>query len=236
MLVLILAFIVSILPPEVPPQSSRSVVERSYTLGAPSDIAVGESAARVRGYELTTRFYFVYVAENSVRMSAGMTATDVAAGREFRIVGRRIIDGVSYEVAVVREFPDSSMSALLVAPDGTIYNHYVGRTMYGTWVEAMPKVKFQPETLTLRREKRETATRSGATVNFEMIYSGQDGASIRFDYREYTADDLARPAFSQTLTYPKSVKAFRFRDLAFEVNALADDHITLTVTSDRPAP
>lgn len=232
MLALILAFIVAVLPPDIPAPTTRAVVERNYSVGVPASIGVGEAAVRVRGYDLQTSFSFVYVADNSVRMSAGMTATDVPRGREFRVIGRRLIDGALYDVAAVREFPDGSVSAILVGPDGSIYSHYIGRTVYGTWVEVIPKVKFQPETLVIHREKRETSTRSGATINYEIIYSGQDGSSIRFDYREYTADDLARPAFSQTLTYPKTVKSFRFRSLAFAVDQVADDHLVLTVVSD----
>lgn len=72
--------------------------------------------------------------------------------------------------------------------------------------------------------------------NFEIIFSGQDASAIRLQYREYTADNMARQAFSQDLTYPREATTIRFRDFSMEVLALTADELTVRVLSEPPLP
>lgn len=51
----------------------------------------------------------------------------------------------------------------------------------------------------LREEIVESATRGEGT--FEILYQGVGGGVLRLAYREYTGDELARPAFAQEVTY-----------------------------------
>jgi hypothetical protein len=74
----------------------------------------------------------------------------------------------------------------------------------------------------------------GGESNFDLTYSGQDGTSIRFQYREYTADNLARDAFSQDLTYPRDSEVIRFRDYEMRVVELTPDSITVIVLAEPP--
>lgn len=51
----------------------------------------------------------------------------------------------------------------------------------------------------LQEEVAETAMRG--VGSYELLYQGVGGGVLRLTYREYTGDDLARPAFSQDVTY-----------------------------------
>jgi hypothetical protein len=51
-------------------------------------------------------------------------------------------------------------------------------------------------------------------------------------YREYTPDNLARPAFYQNLTYPKDSSYVRFKQLKIKVNAVTNELIKYIVEED----
>ncbi len=76
--------------------------------------------------------------------------------------------------------------------------------------------------------------RQSGESNFEILYSGRDGGALRFQYREYTSDNMARDAFSQALTYPSDATTIRFRDYVMEVNSVDADSITVTITAEPP--
>ena len=62
----------------------------------------------------------------------------------------------------------------------------------------------------------------------ELIYSGVNGDTLRVGYREY-ADNFARPAFSQDLTYPLAEEGpttIRFRAAEIEVLEAGASEIT----------
>ena len=69
-------------------------------------------------------------------------------------------------------------------------------------------------------------------VNFELIYTGTDNTSLFMTYREYTPDNLARPAFFQNLVYPANSDTIRFRDIKIKVHDKANSQIVYTVTED----
>jgi hypothetical protein len=67
----------------------------------------------------------------------------------------------------------------------------------------------------------------------ELVYSGIDGDTLRISYREY-ADNLARPAFAQDLTYPidsTGPTMIRFQAVQIEVIAANASEITYRVLS-----
>jgi len=67
---------------------------------------------------------------------------------------------------------------------------------------------------------------------YELIYQGRDENVVRIAYREYT-DNLARPAFSQDLSYTleESITDVRFRDVALTIHEANNNEITYVVES-----
>lgn len=66
----------------------------------------------------------------------------------------------------------------------------------------------------------------------EIVYSGRTDNQINLLYREYSKDDLARPAFFQNLTYSSSEKFLRFRNFRIEVYAATNEAIEFAVVED----
>lgn len=67
---------------------------------------------------------------------------------------------------------------------------------------------------------------------YELIYQGRNENVVRIAYREYT-DNLARPAYSQDLSYTleQSVTDVRFRDVALTIHEANNNEITYVVES-----
>jgi hypothetical protein len=68
--------------------------------------------------------------------------------------------------------------------------------------------------------------------NFELVYGGTDGKSFTLTYREYSPEDLIRPAFTQNLTYENGSTAVRFRNTRLSIQEVTAEKITYSVISD----
>lgn len=76
------------------------------------------------------------------------------------------------------------------------------------------------------------STICNATISFELIFSGKNDVSLNTTYREYTANDLARPAFFQNLTYQPNAKQIRFKNFVIQIHSVTNEQITYTVLED----
>lgn len=73
---------------------------------------------------------------------------------------------------------------------------------------------------------------------YELIYQGVNNGVVRIAYREFT-ENLARPAFSQDLTYTVAAGGntpARFRDVEMVIHAADNTRIEYTVTSGFAGP
>lgn len=149
--------------------------------------------------------------------------------QEYPIVGERTIDGQRLRLAQIDE-----QHFFQVHDDGTPRNKGMSRTPMGIWVEVMPDLVFEPADITFLPVVKTDETAIAAGENYEIIFTGRDESSLRFQYREYTSEDMARPAFSQDLTYPATSSTIRFRGLTIEVQRVGNDDLTYRVVSRTP--
>jgi hypothetical protein len=152
---------------------------------------------------------------------------DIAKDSTATVVGTTTRDGKVFRVITV---PASAASALrfLLTDEGTFEGsaiNFMGERMGFNYTPDPPDLHFVSKTLTQRD------TTKGWT-NFELVYSGASKDSINLLYREYTPDDLAKPAFTQTLTYDRSSSAIRFRDLQIEVLGASNESMRFVVKAD----
>ena len=70
----------------------------------------------------------------------------------------------------------------------------------------------------------------------ELVYSGVTRDSIRLHYREYTQQDMARPAFSQDVTYERDATTIRFRNILIKVIQASGEQIRFVVLEDGYPP
>lgn len=80
-------------------------------------------------------------------------------------------------------------------------------------------------------QKSEQASQGG--WRRELIFLGIDGTTLRVGYREYDGD-LARPAFSEDLTYPirgDGTSVIRYKNLTIDVMKATGDMIQFTIVN-----
>lgn len=56
--------------------------------------------------------------------------------------------------------------------------------------------------------------------------------SLNATYKEYSYNDLARPAFFQNLTYQVDAKQIRFKNFLIQIHDVTNEQITYTVLKD----
>ena len=69
-------------------------------------------------------------------------------------------------------------------------------------------------------------------LNYEILYSGVLDQTIRFNYREFTSNDIARPAFYQELYYDKGQEFIQFKDTKIKILNISNENIDFIVIED----
>lgn len=204
----------------------------NYELGAEKSSYVGESMLRVKdSVEITRTFQadgmHLVATQDFTMQLPPFTSVGVLKSERIVVVGTTERDGRTYRVV---RLPGAAASMLRFLIDesgafeGSAINH-MGNRM-GFSYEATPaNVRLVPA-------EGQSFSSSAVTANFELVYTGADEDSIRVMYREYTDDNMARPAFSQDLVYAKSDEIIRFRRIRLSVSEASNERIVFSVLED----
>lgn len=215
--------------PRTPPVvSSEQIVERSYKLGKEQVAFVGGVVARVKDYrvEKTARQGSMHASRDFslfypiLGPTAQVKTTDVIP-----IVGTTERDGQTYRLISLPRVP---LVKLLITDDGRLEGSGIGlgnARMGYNYSTNPPDVIFQPDTST-------STVSSAGYLNFELVYSGVTKDSIRLLYREYTQQDLVRPAFSQDVVYERDASTIRFKNILMRVLQATGEQIRYVVLED----
>lgn len=215
-----------------PSSSSQQRIERNYSLGTPARVYVGEAIVRVKDFWETTTVSTELASDRagSLRIPPLFTI-ELEAGHRARVTGTTEKDGQTFRLVQLSD-PKAAALWFLINEDGTFEGsavNQIGQRMGFTYMPEPSAMKFSA------REFVRTDRAKGWT-NFEIVYSGATKDTINLLYREYTQDDLARPAFTQALTYDRSSPELRFRQVLIEVLALDNQSIEYVVREDGLAP
>ena len=132
-------------------------------------------------------------------------------------------------------YPGATLFAMI--KDGEFANHCC--VLNGRQVAefgSLHKFTIEPEDVRFKLEEKKEVDATKGFLNFEIVYSGMDDNGLKFLYREYTKDDLAKPAFYQELTYPSKAKQFRFRKIKVEIEEATSEKIRYKVLEDGMGP
>lgn len=221
----------------ISPSSQSSVIsDRNYEIGELKSVFVGDALVRVKGYTETTYGFSVLTANEGMTITLGIGngqayVGSVTKGQELLVKGERFIDGRRYFIAVSPTLSGDNGFHLQVDESGHVYP----RILDGDgpeYFEALPAlaynpiVQVSPASATFTPVARTIATLGPGDENYEIVFNGIDGQSMRFLYREYTPGDLARPSFFQELTYPLSSKSIRFKQLSIAVQDVNAESIS----------
>lgn len=205
---------------------TRQVRDANYQVGVERTVVVGDAIIRVRDFAETVTETASMEANENFQISGGVVTIPIARGERLPVFGQRDVDGVAYTVVRKGEF------GIQVAPDGSVGPGVINGL--GTDIQVVMAYRFSTSSPTARF-RRVVDTRSQRTPtgsNFEIVFNGIDGQAMRFQYREYTANDMARPAFFQELSYPLGTRTLRFREMVINVAAIDAQQIRYTVASD----
>jgi hypothetical protein len=143
-----------------------------------------------------------------------------------RIAGQTEIEG--RRLTVLDGSAAGTGYSLLVGEDGYLDNRVMtAAPFHGVFVFHLspPDVRFTPV------GNRTVSTPAGD--NYELVYAGLDGDTIKITYREYTGDDMARSAFFQQLSYRRTQPTIRFKRTVIEVHTVTNELIDFTVMQDK---
>ncbi|SDE11323.1 hypothetical protein [Aquimonas voraii] len=207
---------------------SERKVERNYVLGTPSQAFVGEAIVRVKDFwERTTTSSGLAATEAATLRLPPFSTLQINKGDFARLVGTTERDGQTYRL-VQLPGPAAQLLRFLLNDDGsfegTAINH-LGQRMGFEYQPTPPTLRFIAGTTS-------QTDRSKGWTNFELIYSGTTRDALNLLYREYTPDDMARPAFSQQLTYDRASPEIRFRSVRITVHEANNQSIRYTVEAD----
>ena len=216
------------------PVSQDHVVARSYQLGIPKTVSVGEPMVKVQDYwnEITERPVAVPTKSFVIRGGAGSWQYDVET--EYAVRGSTVVDGKDYALVAHHPSTPSAYIAALVSPDGTIFNRMAATNLLGTPGLVIPTMTIDPPDAKLKRQISEKVNITKGFVNYEVLYTGISANAMNLTYREFSPEGVARVAFFQNLTYPADAKSITFKQLRIAVDRATADGITFTVLNDGP--
>jgi hypothetical protein len=218
---------------QAPSTQTEHRIDASYEIGQSKEAFVGEQMLRVQDYYATvsesgsssTR---LTPTENFTVRVPPFSSISLTPEDSVTVVGTTERDGSTFRL-VSLPGPSTQQLKFLITNEGA----FEGSALNNAGARMGWSYSPQPETVRLIQTP--SAARVDATkgfTNFELVYGGTSRESFQILYREYTRDDLVRPAFSQTLVYDKGNPSIRFRNLQIEVHETTNERIRFTVVAD----
>lgn len=142
------------------------------------------------------------------------------------IIGTILLDDKAYYVT--KDSSNYCLWGILASDDGiikknTLYSHYYQQVYISDSIIINPdKVVYSNSCI----------RNSPTAISFELIFAGKNDVSLNTTYKEYSYNDLARPAFFQNLTYQANAKQIRFKNFLIQIHNVTNEQITYTVLED----
>ncbi|MGE5567363.1 MAG: hypothetical protein ACM3YN_14555 [Parcubacteria group bacterium] len=212
-----------------PPEhaTSHAISERNYVIGQTLTAAVGDTLIRVREYVVQERPITAVRANSDFRVKGG--GYDIAFSKDQVVpVAGTLVEGPTTYYVVPIETTQLGLAGTLslkVDSEGVIAR----KALDGGFIYSYRTI---PESGRLAPVRETEVARSKPFSNYELLFNGSDGQTLRLTYREYSPDDLARTAFFQELTYPAQTRVIRFRRLVLDVTHLDEQSISYVVRAD----
>lgn len=213
-------------PPSRTQLGTERVFQKSYQIGQMQEAYVGQSIVKVKDYQVERYSQNNMCASEDFVISGGPVTLKGNKNTNYQIKGEITLSGKTYTVLNIPGLRGKS-AGVLIKGDGTVHNKILNGDviMIYSFTVSPPDLKFT-------QSKEESINKKAGYLNYELIYSGTDGKSLTITYREYTADELARPAFYQNLVYESTKRRIRFKDIVIEINEATNEKIVYTVISD----
>lgn len=211
----------------------EQVNDRNYTLGVEQTAVVGDPVVRLKAYQvrhLTTHATH-YTVNEPCKVRIGIYWDALNPGDELPVAGKADCDTGSCTVLeVLHREGNARMGTRIDAqgrPVGAALNISFDAKLVGSASLTPSTCRFVPV-----EAHDAIVDKGGAYRNFEILYGGIDGQTLRFTYREYSFDDLARPAFSQAFSYPLGSATVKFKNVTLRIVDAKPDALRYVVEAD----
>lgn len=224
----------------VPCQGKKTsdIYVKNYTIGEKKVAYIGQEIIRVKEYTRESgEFINNFTALKDITIDAKYSPTNkyqisIEANREYQTNKTIIISGKIYYLITVPDKKNGQWG-ILISCDGKIFANAI-YSFDNEMLFYQGIISFTPDLLNIKtivqKEIKDIKVTPG--MMYELIYSGKNDVSLNATYREYSSDDLARPAFFQNLTYQANAKQIRFKDFVIQIHNVTNEQITYTVLED----
>jgi len=205
-------------------EGPERIMDKNYEINKSKKAYVGEEIIKIKDYWIKkTTLRKVKALNNFTIDTAGGATFNGNKGDIYPIAGEITKHGEDFYVV---DFAEISSK--------------IGITNNGHWADfALPqrgfmsgKPKIKPEDNRFEFVKQTKVDSSQGFTNFEIIFNGTTKNSIKLLYREYTPENMARPAFYQNLSYPIDADIIRFKTIRIRVNEVTSESIFYTILED----
>ncbi len=211
----------------------KHVVQKNFAVGELKSVPVGETMVSLKDYYQKAR-QDTWSIGQPVSLRVGLSSMVVIPG-DYAVAARVKVDGTDYDVVDVKVHPYELTTfgpssavvpmTFLIDPSGRIAKSGSGLGIT-TDVSGLDPADFRAT----RAEKNAIDSSRGYT-NFELLYSGVAAGALRLTYREYSPNDLSRPASFQDLTYNLADKSIRFKNMQLDIESADNQAIRFRVKS-----
>ncbi|MCK4245186.1 MAG: hypothetical protein KAX20_06125 [Candidatus Omnitrophica bacterium] len=203
---------------------------KNYTVGRKQTAYVGDPVVKIVDFYVRNVSVDRVKASNDFVVSGGpLLYLENVAGKKgdtFKILGLVKYFGVEYYAV---NFGGNPVLRHFVGKDG----RFSGKASEHSGIMRNPPYfRVDPPTTLFRRYSEEEVVTNRGYINYELVYTGRGDDGMKLLYREFTPDDLARPAFYQELTYSSDAKVIRFRKLRISVESADNEVIVYRVLDD----
>ena len=224
-LVLLSSCMQHVKPAARPHLGTERVFQRNYKINQTQAAYVGQPIVKVKDYQVERYTLNHMISSEDFVISGGPVTMRGNKNASYPIRGEITLNRETYTVL---DLPGNRPRlGALIREDGTVYNKVLNGDVIMVY-----SFTISPLSLRFIPSKEERISKSSGYMNYELIYGGTDGKSLTITYREYTADDLARPGFYQNLVYESKRSRIRFKETVIEIHEATNEKIVYTVISD----
>jgi hypothetical protein len=230
---------VSVRPPANSVGDFKVAAEKNYVINTESTANVGEPIIVRKSYHFRevesvdqARALNDFEAHGKVPLNSEV----IRRGKKdeiLSVVGTTMLKRNLCRIVLLGSTKNNMPIGLLVNSDTGEVVGAVWRNGYGAWGTGTLSYTIEPKNTMFAPVNTVVVAKDKPYENFEIIFTGRIGQNVTFLYREYSPDDLAKPAFYQNLTYNlEREDTIQFKKLRIKVLKVSNESIQFKVLSD----
>jgi hypothetical protein len=230
---------VSVQPPTSNVGDFKVAAEKSYTLNTESTVNVGEPIIVRKSYsyrEVESLDRAQALNDFEAHGSVPLNSEVIRQSRKDEIlpvVGTTTVKKNACRIVLLGVTNNNLPIGLLVKLDTGEVIGAVWRNGLGSWGTGTLRYTIEPKNTMFAPVKSVIVAKDKPYENFEIVFTGRIGQNATFLYREFSPDDLAKPAFYQNLTYNLETEdTIQFKKLRIEVLNVSNESIRFKVLRD----